>query len=216
MSHYLSAWQGNIDSTMKTPMPHSLKVASTTNTTRLLFVAVYLGLAAVISACGGGSSAGSGDNVLYSVVSDGDITCGLPNYQNEMTSRVNAARAAGAVCGGVAFPPAGGLRWNTALQNAATAHSTDMATNNFFAHQSATNGTTLRERVPAAGYNYSSAGENLAAGQSSIAQVVSEWLASPSHCATMMKANFVDMGVSCKANAATTYGTYWTMELGVR
>jgi uncharacterized protein YkwD len=91
-----------------------------------------------------------------------------------------------------------------------------MAANNFFAHQSPTNGSTLRERVPAAGYNYSSAGENLGAGQSSIAQVVSEWLASPSHCSTMMKSNFVDMGVSCKANAGTTYGTYWTMELGVR
>ena len=216
MSHYLSVRQGNIELTMKTPTPHSLKVAFTTNAKRPLFAAVCLGLAAVISACGGGSSTGSGDNVLSAVASEGDITCGLPNYQNEMTSRVNAARAAGAVCGGVAFPPVGGLRWNTALQNAATAHSTDMATNNFFAHQSATNGTTLRERVPAAGYNYSSAGENLGAGQSSIAQVVTEWLASPSHCATMLKANFVDMAVSCKSNPNTTYGTYWTMELGNR
>ena len=200
---------------MKRLTPHYLKVASTTNAKRPLLAAVCLGLAAVISACGGGSSTGSGDNVLSAVASDGDITCGLPNYQNEMTSRVNAARAAGAVCGGVAFPPAGGLRWNTALQNAATAHSTDMASNNFFAHQSATNGSTLRERLPAAGYNYRAAGENLGAGQSSIAQVVSEWLASPSHCATLMKANFVDMAVSCKSNANSTYGTYWTMELGV-
>jgi uncharacterized protein YkwD len=193
----------------------SLKTISTAQSTRLVFTAFYLGITLVISACGGGSGAG-GDNSVLSAVADGDITCGLPNYQAEMTSRVNAARAAGAVCGGVAFPPAGGLRWNTQLQNAATAHSTDMAANNFFAHQSPTNGSTLRERVPAAGYNYSSAGENLAAGQSSIAQVVSEWLASPSHCATMLKANFVDMGVSCKSNAGTVYGTYWTMELGVR
>jgi uncharacterized protein YkwD len=193
----------------------SLKTTSSTGSKRLVFAAFYLGIAAVISACGGGSGTG-GDNNVLSAVADGDITCGLPNYQAEMTSRVNAARAAGAVCGGVTFPPAGGLRWNTALQNAATAHSNDMAANNFFAHQSPTNGSTLRERVPAAGYNYSSAGENLGAGQSSIAQVVAEWLASPSHCATMLKANFVDMGVSCKSNAATVYGTYWTMELGVR
>lgn len=200
---------------MTTFISKSLKTTFTTHSKRLVFAAFYIGIAAVISACGGGSGAGSDNNVLFAVA-DGDITCGLPNYQAEMTSRVNAARAAGAVCGGVAFPPAGGLRWNTALQNAATAHSTDMASNNFFAHQSATNGTTLRERLPAAGYNYSSAGENLAAGQSSIAQVVAEWLASPSHCATMLKANFVDMGVSCKSNAGTVYGTYWTMELGVR
>ncbi len=190
-----------------------------THSKRLIFSASALALAALLSACGGGggSSSGSADNnVLSAVATDGDISCGLPNFQAEMTSRVNAARAAGAVCGGVAFPPAGGVRWNTALQNAATAHSNDMAANNFFAHQSATNGSTLRERIPAAGYNYSSAGENLGAGQTSIAQVVTEWLASPSHCATMMKANFVDMGVSCKANGGTAYGTYWTMELGTR
>lgn len=190
-----------------------------THSKRLIFSASALALAALLSACGGGggSSSGSADNnVLSAVATDGDISCGLPNFQAEMTSRVNAARAAGAVCGGVAFPPAGGVRWNTALQNAATAHSNDMAAHNFFAHQSATNGSTLRERIPAAGYNYSSAGENLGAGQTSIAQVVTEWLASPSHCATMMKANFVDMGVSCKANGGTAYGTYWTMELGTR
>ena len=194
----------------------SSKTSSTTRSKRLVFAAFYLSIAATISACGGGSSTGGDDSVLSAVASDSDITCGLANYQAEMTARVNAARAAGALCGGAAFPPAGGLRWNTQLQNAATAHSTDMAAHNFFAHQSPTNGSTLRERVPAVGYNYSSAGENLGAGQSSIAQVVSEWLASPSHCATMMKANFVDMGVSCKANASTAFGTYWTMELGVR
>jgi uncharacterized protein YkwD len=183
---------------------------------RIVFAGFSFVLAALLSACGGGSSGSDNNNPLLAVASDGDISCGLPNYQAEMTARVNAARAAGAVCGGVAFPPAGGLRWNIELQNAATAHSSDMATNNFFAHQSATNGSTLRERLPAAGYKYSSAGENLGAGQTSIAQVVTEWLASPSHCATLMKANFVDMGVSCKANAGTAYGTYWTMELGVR
>ena len=183
---------------------------------RAVLNGIALTLTLVLSACGGGGSDSGDNSVLAAVATGGDVTCGLPNFQDEMTSRVNAARAAGAVCGGVAFPPAGGLRWNTQLQNAATAHSEDMASHNFFAHQSPTNGSTLRERVPAAGYKYSSVGENLGAGQTSIAQVVSEWLASPSHCATLMKANFVDMGVSCKANAATTYGTYWTMELGVR
>ncbi len=185
------------------------------STHRTLFNSLALGLAALLSACGGGSD--SGDNsVLSAVATGGDVTCGMPNFQGEMISRVNAARAAGAVCGGVAFAPAGGLRWDIQLQNAATAHSEDMASHNFFAHQSPTNGSTLRERVPAAGYKYSSVGENLGAGQTSVAQVVSEWLASPSHCATLMKANFVDMGVSCKSNPGTAYGTYWTMELGVR
>lgn len=181
---------------------------------RTLLNGLSLTLAVVLSACGGSDS--GNDSVLSAVATGGDITCGLLNFQAEMTAQVNNARAAGAVCGSVAFPPAAGLRWDTQLQNAATAHSEDMASHNFFAHQSPTNDSTLRERIPAAGYKYSSAGENLGAGQTSIAQVVSEWLASPGHCSTLMKANFVDMGVSCKSNPGIAYGTYWTMELGVR
>ena len=185
-------------------------------TNRILLNSLALTLTVFLSACGGGGSSSGENTGLSAVATGGDISCGLPNFQAEMTAHVNIARATGAVCGGVPFPPAGGLRWDTQLQNAATAHSEDMANNNFFAHQSATNGSTLRERIPAAGYKYSSAGENLGAGQTSVAQVVAEWVASPSHCAALMKANFVDMGVSCKSKQGTAYGTYWTMELGVR
>ena len=187
-----------------------------TSSQRLALSAASVALVALISACGGGGSDSGGNTALSAVPTGGDITCGMINFQAEMTAQVNAARAAGAVCGGVAFPPAAGVSWNIQLQNAATAHSEDMASHNFFAHQSPTNGSTLRERIPAAGYKYSSAGENLGAGQTSIGQVVSEWLASPGHCSTLMKANFVDMGVSCKSNPNTAYGTYWTMELGTR
>ena len=190
-------------------------IKSTTKN-RTLLNGLALTLIVVLSACGGGGSDSGDKTVLSAVATGGDITCGMLNFQAEMTAQVNAARAAGAVCGGVAFPPAAGLRWDTQLQNAATTHSEDMASHNFFAHQSPTNGSTLRERIPAAGYKYSSAGENLGAGQTSIAQVVSEWLASPGHCSTLMKANFVDMGVSCKSNPGSAYGTYWTMELGIR
>lgn len=133
-----------------------------------------------------------------------------------MLSRVNAYRKAGAVCGGVGYPAVGAVSWDGQLMQAALAHSSDMATNNFFAHQSATNGTTLRDRVPAAGYNYSVAGENIAAGQTSVQTVVQDWMNSPSHCANTMKAEFKDLAVSCVSNAASTYGIYWTMELGLR
>lgn len=187
-----------------------------------------LALTLVLSACGGDSSTGAAATTGSDTASattparpaalaeQADGTCGLANFQSELLSRVNAYRAAGAVCGGVSYPAVGAVVWNGQLQQAANAHSTDMATNNFFAHQSATNGTTLRERVPAAGYNYLSAGENIAAGQTSIQVVVNEWMNSPSHCANTMKADFRDMGVSCVSNSASTYGTYWTMELGRR
>jgi uncharacterized protein YkwD len=129
---------------------------------------------------------------------------------------LNAVRNSGTVCGGVAFAATGSVGWDVQLQNAASTHSIDMATNNFFSHTSASNGSTLRQRVPAAGYNYSTAGENIAAGQTSVAQVMADWVNSPSHCSNLMNPVFKDVGISCVINTAATYQYYWTMELGKR
>lgn len=63
--------------------------------------------------------------------------------------------------------PVGSLNWNGQLEAASARHSTDMAANNYwnipFPHLG-TDGTTVRDRAPAAGYNYSTVGENVAAG----------------------------------------------------
>jgi uncharacterized protein YkwD len=192
--------------------------------------AVMVAACLILTACGG-DSASSGSTTGTTTpgattattppaqspsATDNDITCGIAGFQGDLLNRINILRTSGAVCGGVGYPAARGLVWDGQLQNAATAHATDMATNNFFAHQSATNGSTLRDRVPAAGYNYQSAGENIAAGQTSVAQVMADWTNSPSHCANMMKATFRDIGVSCKINPNSVYRYYWVMELGVR
>jgi uncharacterized protein YkwD len=129
---------------------------------------------------------------------------------------INNVRAAGAVCGGVTYLAVGALTWNGQLESAAAVHSTDMAVNNFFAHTSPTTGKSLRERVPETGYRYSSAGENIAAGQTSAAQVVADWVASSSHCTNMMTPAFREIGVSCKSNSASAYLHYWTLEMAVK
>lgn len=174
----------------------------------------------LVSACGGGSSGDTGTPTTPAaatptVAAQSDVTCGIANFQSDLQASVNAYRGAGAVCGGVDYPAVGAVAWDTQLQNAATVHSTDMATNNFFSH-TGSDGSTLRQRVPAAGYNYSKAGENIAAGQTSVAQVMADWMASPTHCANLMQPEFRDLGVSCKTNAASDYQIYWTLELGVR
>lgn len=43
-------------------------------------------------------------------------------------------------------------------------------------------------------------------------QVMDMWIASPGHCVTLMTAQFVDLGVSCKNNSNTKYKTYWTLK----
>ena len=97
---------------------------------------------------------------------------------------------------------------------AAAAHSDDMVANNFFSH-TGSNGSTLGDRATAAGYQWSSLGENIAAGQLSVAEVVDGWMKSDGHCANLMNAGFRDIGVACVAgNANTSYRTYWTQDFG--
>lgn len=143
------------------------------------------------------------------------ITCNLANFQADMLAAVNAHRRAGATCGAQgAFPAVAELTWNAALTQAAVAHSDDMVANNFFSH-TGSNGSTLGTRVTAAGYAWRGVGENIAAGQPTVAVVVDGWMKSDGHCANLMNAAFRDIGVACIAgNANTTYRTYWTQDFG--
>ena len=143
---------------------------------------------------------------------DARLTCNLPNFQQEMLERVNQARAAGRSCGTTYHGPAPALAWNANLFNAAGAHSTDMAANNYFSHTSL-DGRNAGQRITGAGYAWRAYGENIAAGQTSVQSVVDGWLASPGHCANIMNANLVDIGAACVASSTSNYRTYWTMDL---
>ncbi len=70
--------------------------------------------------------------------------------------------------------------------------------------------------MTAEGYVWQAIGENLAAGYTSIDSVIAGWLSSPGHCRNLMDAVFADVAVSSVQQAGSTFGTYWTMELGVR
>jgi uncharacterized protein YkwD len=143
---------------------------------------------------------------------DPRLTCNLPNFQQEIMNRVNQARAAGRTCGSTSYGAAPALRWNGVLFNAAGAHSTDMAANNYFSHTSQ-DGRNPGQRITGAGYAWSGYGENIAAGQTSAQAVVDGWLASPGHCANIMNASYADMATACVASSTSTYRTYWTMDL---
>ena len=143
---------------------------------------------------------------------DPRLTCGLPNFQQEILDRVNQARAAGRTCGTTSYGPAPALFWNGVLFNASGAHSTDMAASNYFSHTSQ-DGRDPGQRITGAGYAWSAYGENIAAGQTSAQAVVDGWLASPGHCANIMNASYADMATACVASSTSTYRTYWTMDL---
>ena len=83
-----------------------------------------------------------------------------------------------------------------------------MIDRNFFAHNTP-DGQTPFDRMKAAGITYSSAGENIAAGQSSPQNVMDSWMNSPGHRANILDPDFTEMGIGYFYNPAGTYGTYW-------
>jgi uncharacterized protein YkwD len=91
------------------------------------------------------------------------------------------------------------------LARAARAHAEDMAENGYFSHVSR-DGRRFEHRVRAAGYPRPGA-ENIGKGQTSAAQIVREWMASPSHRSALLTCGFTTIGVA-------RVGTYWVQEFG--
>ncbi|MFD0687218.1 CAP domain-containing protein [Actinomadura fibrosa] len=106
----------------------------------------------------------------------------------------------------------GPLTLDAKLQSAAQAHSADMVARNFFDHTNPS-GKDPGDRITAAGYRWSTYGENIAAGQQTPASVMSSWMNSPGHRANILNCKFknIGVGVAKKGNSP-----YWTQDFGTR
>lgn len=147
------------------------------------------------------------------VALDASKTCGQVNFQQDVIALINQARASSRMCGGTFYNAAAAVRWNSKLFNAAAAHSADMASKNYFSH-TGSDGSSSSQRITAAGYAWSAVGENISAGQDTVAQTMTGWLNSPGHCANIMRANYTEVGASCASSSSSSYPSYWTMDLG--
>ncbi len=137
-------------------------------------------------------------------------------FEDEVTARVNVLRAAGGSCGtNEQFPPAGPLRVDARLVDAARAHGADMATHGYFAHESQ-DGTSPFQRMERAGYTAFAAAENIAAGQRTPAEVVEGWRTSPGHCRNLYDADLGEVGVGYVYDASSPYRHYWVQDFGIR
>lgn len=135
------------------------------------------------------------------------------SFESQVLTLVNQKRAAGATCGGVYKAPVPALTLDTRLRCAARKHSLDMGTNNYFDHNSQ-DGTTPWQRMTDAGYTWTAAGENIAAGQSTPSAVVTTWMNSTGHCNNIMDPNFKNLGVGYAYVSTSTYKHYWTQDFG--
>lgn len=73
----------------------------------------------------------------------------------------------------------------------------------------------VSHRLEAAGYrNWTTVGENIAAGQWSPEAVVAAWMASPGHRANILNPNYTEIGVGLAHGGP--YGVYWSQNFGAR
>ena len=105
------------------------------------------------------------------------------------------------------------LTINNQLRNAALKHTQDMACNDFMSH-TGSDGSSPGNRITAAGYDFSTWGENIAAGYTTPASVVDAWMDSTGHRANILNPNFNEIGIGYVYNSASFYDHYWTTDFG--
>ena len=129
---------------------------------------------------------------------------GISGFVAQVVTLTNAERAKNGC---------GALTVNPVLTTIAQAHSADMAANDYFSHDSQS-GASPFDRMAAAGYQFSTAGENIAAGQGTPAAVMTGWMNSPGHRANILNCAFTEIGVGYATSASSQYPTYWTQDFG--
>jgi uncharacterized protein YkwD len=116
----------------------------------------------------------------------------------ELLQSINAERARRGVAP---------LVWNAQLALAAQVQSDDMATHNRVDH-TGTDGSNAGQRLSAAGFDWTGWGENLAAGQSTVAALFEDWMQSESHRPQLVGAwTYVGIAVAISSLGIA----YWTL-----
>lgn len=118
-------------------------------------------------------------------------------YAQQVVSLVNQQRSQNGC---------GPLTLNSKLTLAAQRHTDDMVARHFFSHTNP-DGVDFATRISRAGYTWSTAGENIAQGQQTPADVMDAWMHSPGHRANILNCSFKDIGVGVNLSGPT-----WTQD----
>ncbi|NLK85898.1 MAG: SafA/ExsA family spore coat assembly protein [Clostridiaceae bacterium] len=122
------------------------------------------------------------------------------SQESEVARLVNAERAKAGL-------PALKLNWQ--LSRVARYKSADMANKGYFSHNSPTYGTPFK-MMENFGLRFSAAGENIAYGQRTPAEVMRDWMNSPGHRNNIMSRSFTEIGVGLAKNKNGV--CYWTQQ----
>ena len=121
----------------------------------------------------------------------------LSAYEQEVVTLVNQERAK------VGLPA---LKVDNQLAKTARLKSQDMHDKKYFDHTSPTYGSPF-DMMKQFGITYKTAGENIAYGQKTPAEVMNAWMNSPGHKANILSKDFTHIGVGYVQD-----GSYWTQQ----
>lgn len=104
------------------------------------------------------------------------------------------------------------LRREDTLMVIADFYACRLAEGGFFSHRDPFDNSTVDSRATSFGYPFVKVGENLAAGQLSVDEVIEAWMASAGHRANILDPDFTEIGLAVKLGGAD--GPYWVQEFG--
>lgn len=122
----------------------------------------------------------------------------ITTLENEVIRLVNSERAKNGL-------PA--LKANWQVSRVARYKSQDMIDRNYFSHTSPTYGSPFR-MLESFGISFTAAGENIAMGQRTPAEVMNAWMNSPGHRNNILSSSFTEIGVGLAKSINGRY--YWT------
>jgi uncharacterized protein YkwD len=129
----------------------------------------------------------------------------LAQVRAQMLASVNAARKA------VRLPP---MRESPLLDQAAQAHAQDMIRRSYYGHDSP-EGTNAMARAGRVHYAAAAIGENVAEGQSTVAEVMTGWMASPVHRDHIVSLVLKEIGIGMAfGKNARGYEIVWVQMFG--
>lgn len=103
------------------------------------------------------------------------------------------------------------LQINEQLDQAADLHTQDQASTNTLSH-TGSNGSNSADRILDTGYQYSTVGENVAAGYADAEAVIAAWMASDGHRENILNPSFEELGVGYSVGSDGS--AYWTQDFG--
>ena len=132
-------------------------------------------------------------------------------YDQEVLTLVNAERTSRGLAP---------VSLSQKLDTAADRQAQDMAVNYYKINHTGSDGSSAATRITRAGYNWTSVGENGAAGQPTATTLVSEWMNSTKHRANILNPNFTHMGLGYTylfgtGGTANNFKHYWIQDFAV-